>query len=798
MKQPVRLTVLTTLLMVTALCLGGCGGGGHRAVTTPTSSTSAIPPTTLYPAEVSPANGGGLLGDMDDDGQPSVGDAIKILRIVVGLDDNVPCADANENDSTDVGDAILVLRCVVGLEPWPIGGGTITDQQREVALQAIDAKFQTLEALPRDEQNQQMAAFMAGRPEFEESGFSDTSCAWGRFKDGRLVIIINNCEPEPVGTTSVPLARPSQVAPSDVPRNKIVTNRELEPAGAVSIPVVRPSQAVPRSDMPANKKCVVCYSFGTAFVPPLIQPIETAYTINSLLAQRNYDSAGAMPATVEVLKYYLKDVGVFYFEGHGGSGRDRAGNPVFGVWTATLVSVADDIKYKDDLDNHRLVYMHALQNLVDHTWVDEWHYGITSAFVSEYMSFSRNSLVFINSCHSRGADASDFQNACHTQGACLYAGWTQLVVVADAFKAAPFLFDRLLGTNAVDPKENPPQRPFDYVSVWEDMKNRGLDTSTPAGSSAAKLEYYRDPDNGDFGLLAPSIRFVAVDEENQELHLGGMFGHEQSKAKVKVGGQQLQITQWQPGETVPDWDWMNCKLPCSGPGSAGDVVVEVDGHESNAKQLSDYRGTFTLKGGPGLGTVKAWATANVHLRSALQECRPQSGQPPLRSDVSLIKIVRDSTGSYGISGSYTNDYGGGRWTTYTYSGSGTLPAAWAPPGSGFEGPAVWAQAWLYWTRNKVALWARFVLPCHFESRDQDGTVHSDDSSGFAIYGISEEMPWSANYSIQGGKVDPAKYESWVVPFGDVELTWPTMTCHFPPNPMAPCSASWSWLPSAPP
>ena len=58
----------------------------------------------------------------------TVGDAIRILRIVVGLDPDDECADANENGSTDVGDAIKVLRCVVGLDAWPIGecgGGPI-------------------------------------------------------------------------------------------------------------------------------------------------------------------------------------------------------------------------------------------------------------------------------------------------------------------------------------------------------------------------------------------------------------------------------------------------------------------------------------------------------------------------------------------------------------------------------------------------------------------------------------------------------------------------------------------------
>ena len=66
-------------------------------------------------------NRAALLGDLDGDGNPTVGDAIKILRIVVGLDPDDPCADANQNGGTDVGDAIKVLRCVVGLDAWPIG-----------------------------------------------------------------------------------------------------------------------------------------------------------------------------------------------------------------------------------------------------------------------------------------------------------------------------------------------------------------------------------------------------------------------------------------------------------------------------------------------------------------------------------------------------------------------------------------------------------------------------------------------------------------------------------------------------
>ncbi len=69
-----------------------------------------------------------LRGDMDGDGRPGVGDAIAILRIVVGLDENVPQADADGDGATTVSDAILVLRCVVGLTDWPLGNLCGMDQ----------------------------------------------------------------------------------------------------------------------------------------------------------------------------------------------------------------------------------------------------------------------------------------------------------------------------------------------------------------------------------------------------------------------------------------------------------------------------------------------------------------------------------------------------------------------------------------------------------------------------------------------------------------------------------------------
>lgn len=109
-------TAAIVTLVAMMIAVAGCGGGEQD------KAESTRVNANLQSARVAiPANGG-CLGDMDGDGEPSVGDAIGILRIVVGLDVDKPVADVNRNGAADVGDAILVLRCVVGLDSWPICG----------------------------------------------------------------------------------------------------------------------------------------------------------------------------------------------------------------------------------------------------------------------------------------------------------------------------------------------------------------------------------------------------------------------------------------------------------------------------------------------------------------------------------------------------------------------------------------------------------------------------------------------------------------------------------------------------
>ncbi len=115
-----------------ALVLAGCHSSGRQAVRTPAmdGGVSALQ--------------GPLLGDMDGDGHPGVGDAIAILRIVVGLAEYSVFADVDQSGDVGVNDAILVLRCVVGLAPWPVDSPA---RLWSIGMEPVEAELEIGETL---------------------------------------------------------------------------------------------------------------------------------------------------------------------------------------------------------------------------------------------------------------------------------------------------------------------------------------------------------------------------------------------------------------------------------------------------------------------------------------------------------------------------------------------------------------------------------------------------------------------------------------------------------------------------
>ncbi|MEO8135220.1 MAG: hypothetical protein ABI831_14710 [Betaproteobacteria bacterium] len=399
---------------------------------------------------------------------------------------------------------------------------------------------------------QAIAAFMAARPEYQAAGVNaDSLTAWGRFKDGNLHLVANNLELAP-------------------------------PANATSGPAMLPKSG---AELPAATKARLIQSFGPAFAGQT--PVNQ---MRGYLRAKGWGVRAGPDgeAHVGTLKGVAGD-GFFYLNTHGGQvDIDDPSEPfgkIFAVQSSTLVDDDYERVFAPDLQALRLVHFTAANfrvvrvlGLFPRDDVDT-RYGITYRFVDKYMSFANESVVLMNACFS-GRD-SNFINAFIRKGVGVYLGWSELLSEAAAYPSAPYFVDRMLGVNQYPDKESPPQRAFPYDLVLQDMAKKRLDSDPNTG---ARLQATARPGLAYPPIFAPSIRYLRVNEFDEELALVGEFGVDQPK--VTVGGNPLPLKSWSATQIV-------AKLPQAGAGAAGDTIVEVRGVKSNARQLTEW--TVPLK-----------------------------------------------------------------------------------------------------------------------------------------------------------------------------------------------------------
>lgn len=526
-------------------------------------------------------------------------------------------------------------------------GGALTAAERMEAIAAVESRIEALsqEADSPEALNQALAEWFAGRTEFEAAGVDSTSSVWARFRDGRLLIVANNREPAEAGDSALAATAPASPGP------------QMAIAGA--------------SELPQRSVVRLLHSFGANF--------DGQAPINDLSDW--FSAAGYVPAAgvegdagVERLRLVSGDA-FFYLNTHGGRGRTRGDQGVYAVQTSTLVSGAVDAQpvYEDDLENGRLVYMTARNGgKILGGLVDDWdtRYAITYRFVEEYMSFGKNSIVYINACFSASdhSDISSFIFAMHKKGASVYLGWKGLLNSGAAYSRVRYFVDRLLGGNRYQP-EDPRQRPFDWSRVMDDMQRKGL---TIDGVTGAELIARPAAINGQMvGPLAPSIAMLYVAEETSELHISGIFGSDPgAEGSVSVVGGSgevaLAISQWTP-------DLIIASIPRTGPGSAGDVVVTVRGHRSNARRLVSWTGTlrYTLQD---KGTLRIRIEADIDSRADPDLFRQEPGTQPDTNPLALLTSGSTVGPSlrYVADGELRETNGDCTYTT-VWSGSGEIP-----------------------------------------------------------------------------------------------------------------------------
>lgn len=358
----------------------------------------------------------------------------------------------------------------------------------------------------------------------------------------------------------------------------------------------------------------------------------------------------------------LPTCSVFFFATHG-----YFSNGGFCLLTDTPDTEDNRNKYRNLLDSGELIPTYAKT------------LGITEKFIANHWRFEKNSFVFIHSCNTISENNTVFSNIFKdTCGASVYGGWSWVCTGYASDLAVYFLFDRLLGTNLNDYKESPPQRPFDWVSICKNLRDRNL-IRVPYKNDFSEMRLEAGL-HGNFGILAPSIHHVDVyEDDNPTLTLHGLFGDNLSILKVFIlekpsfekstSHHELAI------DPTSDPENIVCRnLPLQGEGADGYVVVAADlGGDtpvlSNPVPLTSWRGTFRYTiTGP--GSLLATVTCEAHLRGDLHETRDLPGQNPPFRRRGVICLVKDSTTTYEGSGSYSER---SSVTTFSWKKTDSMP-----------------------------------------------------------------------------------------------------------------------------
>lgn len=511
-------------------------------------------------------------------------------------------------------------------------GPVISNAQRSIVFNGLTLLLDSLRNINLSSIDTSILAYFRSHPEFSGSGISSDGTIWGMFTDGRLVIYNNN------------LLLDDGTQPS------------VAPAGS--------THALQKSfgSIPNGSNVFLLNSLGKFYdYNFFITGASAAMNrVESAFKKTDYTGIVKGAATIAALKS-VRNASILLWFTHGGIGKQSDFNTdEYGLMTAEEQDSISDVLYSTDLDQKRLIYGVCLKDrTLLGTNVNAVYYAITNDFIREYMSFTPNSLVYITACESNNAG---MKSAFAAKNVSVYGGWTAAIVASQAFEAAQFFFDRSLAAGIVNPVPSPPQRPFGWQYVWDDMVYRGMTKHTDDNSVVSNLIFTQI--GGDMTDLLPTIKFTTFKSSGGQLRfvVEGSFGS--SPGSVLVNGTTLSASPWGPVDIL-------CDLPTSG----GTVQVVVNGLKSNPVQLTKWSGSVSYTE-TGRGSLKKFITANLNFIGDVHKYRIVSGANSVWKDEPVflvpraVTILPSSSCSFECSGEYRDNQG---VLQESWSGSGNIP-----------------------------------------------------------------------------------------------------------------------------
>ncbi len=539
----------------------------------------------------------------------------------------------------------------------------------EIRLAVIEDVTQFIADLPHEDfeaETHDILARLGSHPEIESAVADDTGdMIWAVFTDGVTWYIFE----EPY----VPLEGEATLAPAGSPADS--------PGGGGRSGTV--TGAANWMLLPASESLSPAASGAPAGIP-----VSDAYRLLNALGgvhdrtnpipqiQAMFDSAGYTGIVGDASVQELRSgggEGVLYLRAHGLAANKERGRPS-ALSTSTLYTAeAPCALTAGDLAYGRL----ALMSATHRRWQSflgrpDTVYAINHRFITYYWDgFDEDSLVYIDACTSITFD--DILAALRAKNVSIVMGWNGRVRPATAQDTSRFVFDRLLGANVFRP-ENPPQRAFDYGSVFARHigPGRGYGYCSAEGSTLVAA-----PLNGGFGLLAPSIKRMEIKEEPEELIIHGLFGED-------PGAHHRQVTV--QGEPLPVDTWTEHRIKVAGftPDKEGEVLVTLNQRESNKVPITSWRQweiratadqTPWVQDGRGCSIIEPPVVELVwklDIRADVHSYRDTPGTEPIRSQIPFYQAARSSTFSWQHTGVYDTPEDVAIKFRYEIEGEGTL------------------------------------------------------------------------------------------------------------------------------
>ncbi len=620
--------------------------------------------------------GVGTTGNVDITGIVDLTDLSLLVSYLTVAGQTLPCPDeANINavgiiDVSDLSLLIAYLTTSGVVLPQCLNAIPLMSSA-ERAAELADAK-QVIEAnqdLPNVQFFDAILAYFQGNPNYEAYGYDSVYvCAWARFTDGVSFIVTRSLGYSP--DTLAGEAFPAPILPEE-PRTPELPATRMPSASSFSPPLAPMADPM---ELPGSLNVRILQAIGNGY---RAVPVTTNRLI-SWFTQKNY-SISSTSSNVTTLKTVAGD-GFLYYMGHGVACYPRTGGKDYALLTTTPAATEAQVSgFQNDIATGRLC---IIGGPVDFTaggreiW--DLRFGITTKFITTYWGdFADHAAVFINACASDSSAA--FKAAIQAKNGPAYFGWSRTVISLDACDNAEFMVDRMLGVNKHWRKETPAQRPFDVTAVFNDLKSRNMHIRTVNDSGVIfQTRFNYTPGTGNFGILAPSIRFMAILEHQDSLEMNGIFGSDPgSRGKLIIGGTELPIGLWSEG-------LIQAFIPNTGAGSVGPVTVEIDGRVSNVVNLTEWNGLITYHKYDA-GSLKAKMEIHLHLRADVHQFRDAPGQPP-HTYTLYIAAAEDSYGQCFAEGTYTYhipDSDPPDSVKYDWSQSVYLPGLWEQNPAGF-------------------------------------------------------------------------------------------------------------------